>query len=61
MPLRKFGEYRYLKGRTVVHGLHSALVGHVATRWLPHSVRLTKQQTNLSDQWVAGLTPPPLP
>jgi hypothetical protein len=29
MPLRKFGEYRYLNGRTVVHGLHPALVGHV--------------------------------
>jgi hypothetical protein len=46
MPLQKFGDYRYLNGRRVVHGLHPALVGHVATRGLPHSVRLTKQQMN---------------
>jgi hypothetical protein len=46
MPLRKFGDYRYLDGRSVVHGLHPALVGHVATRGLPQSVRLTKQQMN---------------
>ncbi len=45
LPLR-LGDYRYLNGRTVVPGLHPALVGHVATRWLPHGVRLTKQQLN---------------
>ena len=45
-PLPRLGYYRYLDGRTVVHGLHPALVGHVATRWLPESVRLSKQQMN---------------
>jgi hypothetical protein len=46
MPLAKLGDYRYLNGRRVVSGLHPALVGHVAKRWLPHDVRLTKQQLN---------------
>ncbi len=46
MPLPKLGDYGYLNGRRVVPGLHPALVGHVAKRWLPHGVRLTKQQMN---------------
>ncbi len=46
MSLPRLGYYRYLDGRTVVLGLHPALVGHVATRWLPESVRLSKQQMN---------------
>jgi hypothetical protein len=46
MSLPRLGYYRYLDGRTVVLGLHPALVGHVATRWLPRGVRLTKLQMN---------------
>ncbi len=62
MPLPKFGDYRYLNGRTVVHGLHPALVGHVATRGLPHSVRLTKQQMNAcAPRYTHGNAPPTQP
>ena len=62
MPLRKFGDYRYLDGRRVVHGLHPALVGHVATRGLPQSVRLTKQQMNAcAARYTHGNAPPTQP
>jgi hypothetical protein len=61
MPLPRLGYYRYLDGRTVVHGLHPALVGHVATRWLPESVRLSKQQMNACARFFThGNAPPTL-